>query len=401
MGMSEAEQIALLTSAEAGELLDRAVADAHLDRWEVHAVHHRPGAGVSVGYTITVTTPEGRSQNQYLCATTARLSDPGTPGLVHFENPDSGLAVHLWRHPADPELPALPDACDHAAVSRLLGHPVHVKMVAYRPTRRSVLKAVDSHGTAAFLKVVRPKTLPDLVRRHTLLAAAGVPVPHVLAQDPRGLVALTTARGVPLANYLSSGLADPAATLRAAIGTLDAMPAGVVELPRHPSWAERVDYYAHAAGTALPDQEVRARAVAGEVTRVMRASDPGPVQPTHGDFYEANLFFDSPTHVATLLDVDAVGPGHRVDDLACMLGHVSVLPHLAPQSYPHVPAILDTWWRLAAGVVDARALAARAAAVALSLVAGAKKPQSGSWRADALGRLAEAERWLELARPAS
>src|SRR5699024_10359165 len=113
----------------------------------------------------------------------------------------------------------------------------------------------------------------------------------------------------------------------------------------------------------------------------------------HGDLYEANLLMDD-GRVSTVLDVDAVGPGHRVDDLACLLAHVSVLPHLAPRTYPAVPAVLASWTALSAQWVDPRGLHARAAGVVLSLVAGARRRDTAHWRVDAEGRLAEAERWL-------
>ena len=52
--------------------------------------------------------------------------------------------------------------------------------------------------------------------------------------------------------------------------------------------------------------------------------DLGPVVATHGDFHEGQL---TVTRVGEgwrpsgLLDVDTVGPGHRVDDLACLVAH--------------------------------------------------------------------------------
>src|SRR5690606_22274930 len=116
---------------------------------------------------------------------------------------------------------------------------------------------------------------------------------------------------------------------------------------------------------------------AGEVTDLGEAlaaavagADPGPLAPTHGDLHEANLLVEQGV-VVGLLDVDSVGPGHRVDDLACLLGHLSVLPALAPHVHRHVPAALPRWVAEFDAVVDPAALRARAGAVALSLVAGA------------------------------
>ena len=47
----EPEEVALLTGPRAASVLSAALAPAgqRLASWEVHSVHHRPGAGVSVG----------------------------------------------------------------------------------------------------------------------------------------------------------------------------------------------------------------------------------------------------------------------------------------------------------------------------------------------------------------
>ncbi|MFC7406965.1 phosphotransferase family protein [Georgenia alba] len=403
----EPADVAMLTSAEAGGMLAGALEGdgSRLLDWQVHTVHHRPGAGVTVGYTATVERFAGAGAapvraEEYLCATTARLSRPTTPGLVRFPAP-GGRAVHLWRHPADPELPGLPVACDAGRLSERLGAQVGVELLAYRPTRRAVLRVtrVERTGDAdatAYLKVVRPAVYGTFVERHRMLTAAGVPAPRVLRADDDGLVLLETGRGTPLANLLAHGPGERSGTVLAAlVATLDTLPEQVLELPRRPSWSDRVDHYAHAAATVLPEHVERTRLLAQGVSELMASSDPGPVVPTHGDFYEANVLMDAATDsVASLLDVDAVGPGHRVDDLACLLGHVSVLPHLAPQTYPHVPSVLQEWTDACSRVVDPVALNARCAGVVLSLVAGARRTDGAHWRSDAEGRLARAETWL-------
>ena len=57
----EPEEVALLTGPRAASVLAGALAPAgqQLLSWEVHSVHHRPGAGVSVGYTAVVVSPSG------------------------------------------------------------------------------------------------------------------------------------------------------------------------------------------------------------------------------------------------------------------------------------------------------------------------------------------------------
>lgn len=132
---------------------------------------------------------------------------------------------------------------------------------------------------------------------------------------------------------------------------------------------------------------------------ILATIPPGPLQPVHGDFYEANIFLaENEGRFSTgIIDVDSLGPGYRVDDWACLLGHVSVLPHLAPASYPHVRHDLETWCRILEYRVPPAALYGRCAGVVLSLVAGAARVDGGPWKADALGRLGEAENWLRRA----
>ncbi|WP_126382290.1 phosphotransferase [Actinomyces howellii] len=402
MAGHESEEVSLLTGPRAASVLAAALAPAgqQLMSWEVHSVHHRPGAGVSVGYTAVVASAGGRRTTEYLCATTARLSNPQAAGLTRVA-PTGGVgpAVHVWRHPADPELPALAVACTPSLLSRRLGVAVKATMVAYRPTRRAVVRVTYPDSSTSYAKVLRPSQYAAFAERHRMLRAAGVPAPEVLRDDPDGLVLLSTGHGVALSSLLSHGMdeAQAARVFHSLTGLLDSLPASALQLSAHPAWSERSRHYAHAASTVLPEHAARARAVSEGVEQLMAATDPGPIVPVHGDFYEANVLMEG-EGVASLLDVDSLGPGHRVDDLACLLGHVSVLDHLAPASYPHLRPTLETWTRLASRQVDPVALRARCAGVVLSLVAGARREDGGPWRPDAEGRLARAETWLAQAR---
>lgn len=402
MAGHEPEEVALLTGPRAASVLAAALAPAgqQLLSWEVHSVHHRPGAGVSVGYTAVVASPGGRRSTEYLCATTARLSNPQAAGLTRVA-PTGGVgpAVHVWRHPADPELPALAVACTPSLLSRRLGVAVKATMVAYRPTRRAVVRVTYPDSSTAYAKVLRPSQSASFAERHRMLRQVGVPAPEVLRDDPDGMVLLSTGRGVALSSLLSRGMdkSQAARVFASLVGLLDSLPDSALHLPAHPAWSDRARHYAHAASTVLPEHAARTRAVADGVEQLMAASDAGPVVPVHGDFYEANVLMDGEA-VASLLDVDSLGPGRRVDDLACLLGHVSVLDHLAPASYPRLRPTLETWTRLAEKMVDPVALRARCAGVVLSLVAGARREDGGPWRPDAEGRLARAESWLAQAR---
>ncbi|WP_067779064.1 phosphotransferase [Actinomyces vulturis] len=397
----EANDVRFLTGANASYVLQRALTTTGhtLGTMTVHSVHHRPGAGVTVGYTCQVTGPDGRVSTEYLCATTARLDNVNSPGLIAVPPLEGGPWIYVWRHPADPQLPALPVACTPSLLSARLGQRVKAAMVAYRPTRRAVVRVTYTDGSTSYAKVLRPGQAGSFAERHRMLRAAGVPAPEVLREDPDGLVLLSTGMGVPLSGLLSRGMSEQVATdvFNRLIDLLDSLPAAAMHMEARPAWSDRVSHYAHAAATVLPEHASRAKAVAMGVEELMASTDPGPRVPVHGDFYEANVLMEG-EHVACLLDVDSLGPGRRVDDLACLLGHVSVLDHLAPASYPHVRSVLDVWTRLACRQVDPVALQARCAGVVLSLVAGARREDGGPWRPDAEGRLARAEAWLAQAR---
>jgi len=393
----ERDDVALLTGSDAGEVLAAALAveGAHLTDWRVHSVHHRPGAGVSVGYTVKLGEDDA---NHYLCATTSRVSAAPGPGLVRLDNGER--VIHVWRHPGDPTLPALADACTPAGLARRLelqGAP-SIDLISYRPLRRAVVRARSSElpDGEVYVKVVQPSTAAEFTARHDMLTGAGIPAPRCLHSSDDGLVVLSSGRGVSLATRLAEGLDDDesGAVIDNIVAMLDAIPPAAMELPRRPAWSERASHYAHAASVVLPQHAARIERVARAVTHGLTTTDPGPVVPTHGDLYEANLLMAG-TDIATMLDVDSLGPGHRVDDLACLLAHMSVLPCLAASSYPHVPAMLPLWTKLCDAHVDPAALRIRCAGVVLSLIAGARSQTRQDWLADAECRLAQAEAWLE------
>ncbi|OCA93455.1 phosphotransferase [Actinobaculum suis] len=471
----EAQALALLTSGEAGAMLAVAYAPRAVHSWAVHSVHHRPGAGVTVGYQVVVTAEVGyaagansgasmgtaarglpkvptgaavrsgasnnfaggagpsaaatatATEEKYVCASTAQLSRPDLPFLKHMTH--GGVQVTLWEYPYDPELPALAVACSPRKMSELLGKRVGVELKSYRPTRRAVVRVVDEAGKGAFAKVLKPPAAGSLAKRHHMLTAAGVPAPRVLAENEQGSVLISQLAGEPLANALGRGLLGQArAVLDSLEATLDALPDSVMQLSRRAAWSDRVEHYAHAAATALPQIRSRAEAVAHGVRQILSTVPAGPLQPVHGDFYEANIFLRnipettapaSPNTTSTrpqgriqegtrgrvqggrleagIIDVDSLGPGYRVDDWACLLGHMSVLPHLAPASYPHIRHDLESFCRMLEYRVSPPALYARCAGVTLSLVAGAARVDGTPWEEDALGRLTEAENWLRRA----
>lgn len=391
--MNEVEQLAFFASDELTGLLQLVAAQAGLGEVDVRVLdlQHRPGAGVSGIYEI-----RGESAVSYLGATAEDIGTP--PGTVRMSS--AAGEVTVWQHPADPRLPGLPLATDPAAVERTWGggrRLTALETLAYRPLRRAVLRA--SFGDEqVFIKVLR-KDAGLLHQKHLLIRDAAIPAPEPVGEPVDELLAIRRVDGVPLAEGLMHEPRIPLAPERL-VATIDALPKALLRMPTRPSWTDRIDSYASAAVTALPEQADRIRAILRRIHDQLARYERGPRIPTHGDLYEANIFVDD-GRVSGLLDIDNAGPGHLVDELACFIAHLAVLPGIDPR-YHRVPGYLETYQRHFMDVLDERSvtpagLLTRAAAVALTLVAGARTLTGPDWRGQAHGRLEVVETLLDQA----
>ncbi|MFC5370571.1 phosphotransferase [Arcanobacterium bovis] len=396
----ERRDLALLTGSRAGEMLRLAVAEQGILRsWAVHQVHHRPGAGVSIGYTVVLETNRDRQRiDAYMVASTERVAEESILGVQGKILRFGDTRVCVWEHPNDPELPALELACTAHLLSDFLDERVEIELLGYRPTRRAVVRIERESGSALFGKVVRAKDQADLERRLELAHKAGVPAPALYKSAP-GFVVTTPVSGIALSRYFSSITISDAIKQQQVLDSLesclDSLPYLALGMPKRAAWVDRCEHYAHAAALTLPEYDGRCHKVATEIRELLKHADLGPVVPTHGDFYEANIYVDANTgQLSGLLDLDSLSPGHRVHDWACLLAHMSVLPSLAPQPYRCVPVILDQWFDSLTSRVDPVALCASAAGVVISLVAGARK-QRKQWNTEAENRLRIAESWIE------
>ncbi|MEA4944729.1 MAG: hypothetical protein VB080_09885 [Propionicimonas sp.] len=387
----------LLTSSEAADLLRVALTgdpEVVLPGFTTHLddLHYRPGSEVTAIYTVTFEAGPGQTTTEHLLATTAEVA-----GQVATLSRD-GVTLRVWRHPADPRLPGLAPACDPATVLAWLATAdpraatpgsLQLDLLSYRPLRRAVLRAVVD-GEEFFLKVMRPGYDDRLATRQQLLAGAGLTVP-VLARPAPGVLLSSRAAGESLAGVLVAWQ-DHAASPPTAddlLALLDRLPPQVAELPKHPSWSGNLAFHAATARQQLPADATRVDALVSGIQAVLDEGRHGPEVPTHGDFYEANLFTDGQHW--QFIDIDSVGPGLREDDLACCLAHLAALPPLDPTGWRGIPRVVDAWQRRFEEVVDPADLRARVAGVLLSLVSGAESGQ------DAV-RLALAEQWLASAR---
>ena len=387
--------LALLTGPRAEEPLALAVATlrVELSGHEVHSVQHRPGDGVTVGYRVWLLHESGELVEDYLLLSSTAGHDvpDDAQHVVSMQGPSGRLLG--WRHPHDPALPGLGSACDPIALQDLLpgdGPLTSLELVGYRPLRRAVLRAVRGDETF-YVKVLRPAAgrggAPDIVHRHVLLAAAGIPVPSVVVVRDDGLLVLEEALGRPLVEAIGVDHAR-GVELADLVALLDALPRAVLDLSRRPAWSDRAQEYADAVAAAGASGR-QALAVGLGVRERSRRVDLGPVVPTHGDFHEGQLTVSRIRDgwcPSGLLDVDTVGPGHRVDDLAALVAHAIALG-------PSGAAVAQRWEQQAQTAVDPDALNVRTAGVLLSLAAGAVHEKTVAMPTAAL--LAAAEERLQ------
>jgi aminoglycoside phosphotransferase len=386
--------LTLLTGVDAAGVLDAAVATdgGRVVSWRARDVTHQPGRAVTASYEAKVRWADGRATTELLAAATGDLPD----GVLHLDDGTDRVAV--WRYPHDPGLPGLPAANDPAAVAALLHDfglsdaAIRLRVRGYRPRRRAVIEAVGSHGRL-FIKAVRPDRVEALHRRHRLLVAAGIPAPASLGWTSDGLLVLQ---------------ALPGRTLREAIGTaappsgqdivamLDRLPVELADGHRHRSWLDRVVHYAAVVGAALPDQAERADGVARAIAA---EAGTGPTVAVHGDFYESQLLVDG-GRICGVLDVDAARLGDRLDDLGCLIGHLSVLAQLDRRRAAAINRLGARYLAIFERTVDPADLRYRAAAVAISLATGPHRVQDARWPATTRRLIALAEQWLHSGRRA-
>jgi aminoglycoside phosphotransferase len=388
IGMTEPLQ--LLTGPHAGRALAAAVnaAGGHLVAWRPSHVDHRSGRA-TVSYRTRVRWGRRAPRTEALVATTGGRLPAGVTVVD-----DGATRIGVWQLPHDPVLPALPAAMDPAAAARLLTSlglgtgRVRPRLLAYRPRRRAVVEVAGGYGRL-FLKVVRPERARDLHERHRLIAAAGVRVPRSLGWTDDGIVVLEALPGPTLREALRTqtgpwpGLAD-------LTGLLARLPRELAEGPARCSWGERAPDYAAMVAAATPDLA----AFAGDIAEAIRAETARlPLVPVHGDFYEQQILVDR-ERVCGLIDLDTVGPGDPLDDVACLLGHLGVIAQIWPDRASAIDELAARYLHDLERQIDPRQLRVRIAAVVLSLATGPHRVQEPGWRAATRRRLELAEQWI-------
>jgi aminoglycoside phosphotransferase len=382
---------ALLTSPQIGDLLTAAVTHGGgtLRSWGLDGVDAEPGLQTTATYRTQVEWPFG-VRTELLGVSARAGGAAGTDAdAVIFAAGDRQVAA--WLYPRDPDLPGLVRAAFHEGVAQLLtehavlGWPVspgqvQLELVGYRPRRRAVLRA-DIAGPngpqTLFLKVLKDDAVAPTVRRHQLLREAGLPVPEVAAATDDQVLVLRALPGRTLAHALFDEV--PPCSGEALVDLLDALPVEAAELPRHTAWSEAVGQYARTIGAALPALEPRLASIQDTVAAGLEGVPPG-VEATHGDFHESQVFVHG-GRVVGLLDVDRVGPGHRADDLACLVAHLATIQGMTPEQARRVDRRAAEWMSVFDRRVDPTELRLRAAAIVVSLATGPYRTQQAGWQA--------------------
>ncbi len=384
-----------LTGVHARDVVAPAVeaGDGVLEAIEPRQVLYRPSRELVVSYAAVVSWRSGPSVRETLLAATTPTGEP--PGTMPIEA--EGLRVGVWRYPFDPYLPGLADAVTHGPVGELLGVSVSdltLTVRSFRPCRRAVVHAIWPGGEA-YIKVLPPAEVRRLVDAHAAILASGLPVPEILDTDERrGVVVMRALTGTSLRNRLLEGrgalpggqaIFDVVQQF-AAISQDSAWVAG----GEHVSLIKAAPRHAAMLASVLPR-------VGGRLdTLLARFDQPGmdtEASIIHGDLHDGQLQVDDSGEIVGVLDVDRVGVGEPLDDLARFLGHVIALGELTPDARVYVDPFAAQLRRHLDGLLDRRELDRRVAAALIGLATGPFRSQMPSWRERVSDVLSLAERF--------
>ena len=311
--------------------------------------------------------------------------------------------IFAWEHPHDPLLPGLTLAATPAQVQQYFAPDrelTALHTVIYRPMNRAVFKAHLAPQTPAglgdtlYLKVLRPGIAQTLYNIHLTLGAAGVPVVPPIAPPVADVLTLAGGQGMPLGELARTEGVINRFDARQLIETLDRFPREILHYPHRASWADRYQEFIQSAHQAMPEEYARLGQLAYRFDQAHQQLDLGPIVPTHGDLYEAHILVDPVTgEIRQILDVDGAGPGYRVDDYACLIGHVAVLGYAQNPQWGWQTAM--RFFGQLAPYTNPHTLAVRSAAVVVSLIPGYQPDEQTRARGQRYLRVVEA--LLELA----
>ena len=406
-GVFDPDGSVLLAAPGVADLLRAAVehGGGDLVSWRLDHIDAQPGHATTATYAAMVDWPFGRREELLGASARAGSRTRTDERAVIFA--DGTREVAVWLYPNDPDLPGLPRTASTPAVADLLNEyrvlpyavsaaQIELETIGYRPRRRAVLKVVvhaPPGRVVLYVKAMRESVFAATVRRHELLLGAGVPAPQIAAATEDCLLVLRELPGRPLATAMFDGVIPCRA--EDLVGLLDAMPAEIAALPRRLPWVDAVDQYAAMVAAALPVLAHRLEALSSAIHTGLAGVPPG-MEATHGDFHEGQLLVTAGT-VTGVLDVDTAGPGRRVDDLACLIAHLSTVQRMNTKQAARVQRLVRTWMPVFDERVDPVELRLRAAGVIISLATGPYRGQEPHWEAETTAIIDAAERLVRSA----
>lgn len=374
--------LALLTSSEAAGLLASVVAEhgwTMLD-WRPEHVDHDPGRSTTATYAVDVRT--STRERTVLIGLTVRAQGPSKRDAKGATFVRDGVRATAWIYPDDPELAGLPAITYPSRVAEVLAKnhlgevradDVELRMISYRPRRRAVVRVAVGERIW-YAKAFRAGLAEASAAKHRLLRTAGLPAARVAAVEADDVLLTDALPGRSLARAIFD--ADAPIGAEAIVDLLDGLPAAVTEFPRRAAWSSALGHYAGLVAANLPGEADRLARLA-EVIKADLDPTPGD-EPCHGDLHEGQLQVAG-GRIVGLLDIDGVGPGRRVDDLACLLGHLSSIQRMDGRQSARVRALLDEWLPVFDERVDPAQLRLGAAAVVISLATGPYRGQEDDW----------------------
>jgi aminoglycoside phosphotransferase (APT) family kinase protein len=384
-----------LTGPGAVELLRPAVAaeGGVLVSCRTSQVQYRPESDLVVRYRCEIHRNGAIASDTLLAATTVGGPYPGTLPIEAMTPDGTTLSVGVWRWPFDPVLAQLRSMVTPSLARErfgdLVGSDIHVDVVAYRPTERAVVRLRGDRGEI-YVKVVPPAVTSALIARHRALGDAGLPVPSVL-RSGTGWIAMAALRGSTLRERLKSGSQRLPAPdrYRRMLETLSAVHLDDAAPVR--SRIEDAPHHAAMIATVLPDAGGRLDEIVGRLSAPPMHSALGTV---HGDLHEAQLVVDD-DDVTGLLDIDDVGCGDRLDDVATLVGHLEFRAASAADS--RVDDYADRVRDALSREFDEADVDRHIAAVLVGLATGPFRIQQERWEATTLQVLDMIEHHLTLA----
>jgi Ser/Thr protein kinase RdoA (MazF antagonist) len=396
--MTQTDGATLLLTDAVAQVLAAAVADTggRAKTWRLDHVDADPGRATTATYRVDVA--RGDHVTRQTIGLTVRAAGPSTTDRRARLLQAGPHQVACWFYPDDPDLPGLARAAnpvamagilrDHGIAPLVTASDLVVELIGYRPRRRAVLRArTRDKSLTVYIKALRQTQFDAVLQRHKILSAGGIPSPHVLATTEDRLLVIAETPGTPLARAIFS--AAPPVTGQQIVQLLDSMPPQVAGLERRPPWAASVRHYAGIVQAALPELTPRLNRLACRIEQGLAGHADG-TEPTHGDFYEAQVFVQA-GRISGLIDVDTIGPGRRADDLACLVAHLNCIQRMNPAQTRQVVRLLAAWRPVFDARVDPVELRLRAAAVIVSLATGPYRGQEQHWERETAKMVAKAE----------